>query len=51
MVKITRQKNNNKETYYSFTLIEIKYINTIQVISLNVVLFGWLMKFTKSKDA
>ena len=50
MLKITRQKNNNKETYYSFTLIEIKYINTIQVISLNVVLCGWLIKFTKSKD-
>ncbi len=49
MIRITRRKNNNKETCYSFSLIEIKYINTIQVISVNVVLANVLIKFTYNK--
>jgi len=50
MIKIQRLKNNNALTYYSFTFIEFKYIDTTVVKSVNIVLFNILFKFDKFKE-
>lgn len=48
-LQIKRCKNPYPETHYSFTLIEICFINTYQVISLNIILFNILIKFRYDK--
>lgn len=43
------KSNYAPKTYFSFTLIDVKLINTFQVISLNLVLFNFLFKIMHTK--
>ena len=43
------QKNPYPETYWSFNLIELKFINTCQVWSINFTLFNVFFQFLKIK--
>jgi len=48
-IKLELKKIFNKETYYQFTLIEVKYINTYQVISINITFFNVFFQILKEK--
>jgi len=54
MIKIMKfilklQKNPYPETYWSFNLIELKFINTCQVWSINFTLFNIFFQILKIK--
>jgi len=51
MIKIILklQKKPYPETYWSFNLIELKFINTCQVWSINFTLFNVFFQFLKIK--
>lgn len=42
-------KYENPETYYSFTIIDVNYINTYQVKSIVVVLCNRMIKYLNEK--
>ena len=49
MIVIKRLKNSDPKVYYNFTVIEIEYINSIQIIALNITILGILIKIFKFK--
>jgi len=46
---IKREKYENKKVYYAFNLIDICFINTFQVTSLNITICNLLIKFHYTK--
>ena len=44
------KRNANPQTYYKFDLIDICFINTYQVWSINVTLFSMSIKFMYFKN-
>ena len=48
-IKLELKKSCNKKNYYQFTLIEVKYIDTYQVVSLNIILFNVFFQILKEK--
>ena len=48
-IKLELNKSFNKENYYQFTLIDVKYINTYQVISINITFFNVFFQILKEK--
>lgn len=47
--ELKRQRNPTPKTVYSFELIDITFINTVQVTSLNLTLFNTLFKVYREK--
>lgn len=49
--KFTHKKKvyENPETYYSFCFIDVNWINTCQVKSLNVTICNYFFKWLKEK--
>jgi len=43
------QKNRNPKTYSQFTLIELKFINTFQVWSVNLTIFNIFLQLLNEK--
>lgn len=37
-INVNLQKSINKNVYYKFTLIELKYIKTYQITSINIII-------------
>lgn len=46
---IKRNKYESKKNYYCFNLIEICYINTFQVVSLNITLLNIFIQLIHEK--
>jgi len=43
------QQNPTPDTYYSFSVIELKYINTFQGWSINIHLFNIFIQLSKDR--
>ena len=48
---LKRQKNEYPKTVYRYSFIEITYINTYQIISLNIIFFNVLFKVLYEKKS
>ena len=47
--EVKRQKSCNPKTYYVFTLIELQFINTFQVFSINVTFCNIFLRILYEK--
>ena len=48
-VILKRQKSCNPKTYYQFTIIDLQFINTFQVWSINATFFNIFLQILHEK--